>query len=900
MLHFIEPAPSAPHAANAVVALKKGPDGQYTANRVCYNYKAINLLTRDMHTGYPVAEELFQDLGDAQWFTRVDLRSGFYQVHLAEASQDFSASWWDKQLYRFKRVPFGLKQAPPYFQKVMETELGKRGLLKFCKVFIDDILIHSATFAEHIRHVEAVLQCLIEVGLRIHPDKSCFALDAVDFLGFDVSNHGLTPQQAKVQAIKDLPYPANLKDLKTVLGKLRYYGCFCEKFSAIARPLNDLTKADVKWTWGPEQAAAMDKIRGLISTPGKVLRRCNVEARTLIHCDWSKHGLGAVLGQLDAEGLEYLVACASRSLNKHEAEYSSFKGEMLAACWACKIFRVYVLGLHFTLVTDHQPLLWMFSNSNVTGAIARWACMMQSFDFDIMHRPVPYITYNPLTLTLGCTVDAVLQVREVLSICTKPLPSAVAKMVQSGVTLYEMCGGLCAGLEATLRNGIRANRYLYSDTAPAAQTVARFHTQALLKLYPHLLQPYACDGAFTTLPQDVKAITPQHLMDAAVNDQTQWLIITGPECQDFSPAGSNRGLRGPRAAVLQACTTVIGYVQQLQHPAQPLYIIENAAMQHNFRSPAIATVDFTAVNMTIGQPVCVDAATFNSDERERTLGYYTGATAAPGLTALQRHVLTGNCMDQRALVAIIRTSVELAAPPRLTALLAYQPPIRPQLLPASTPILFLTTVPRFPHSSPAPSDDMPSHSRQFYGTELACMLAVTRNASAPRRIQPAFPPPSAPPATPLIPTLAPGKQLDADIRLADMAKESEPLDIHDDQFVLEYLRRKVLGTNWSVARTRRGNGFVERSVGTIKAALTKICSEHLSTDTWDIDIAKVVMAYNCSPQETTKCAPFTLLYARAPVMNDPQAELAMTTVLPDLTDIQQTQALVSTLLERTE
>eukprot|EP00798_Chlamydomonas_sp_ICE-L_P022089 gene22089-biopygen30771 len=1117
-----------------------------------------------------LAEELFQDLGDAQWFTRVDLRSGFYQVHLAEASQDFSAFWWDKQLYRFKRVPFGLKQAPAYFQKVMETELGKRGLLKSARCSSMTSSSIAPPLQSTSRHVEAVLQCLIEVGLRIHPDKSCFALDAVDFLGFDVSNHGLTPQQAKVQAIKDLPYPANLKDLKTVL-------------------------------------AAMDKIRGLISTPGKVLRRFNVEARTLIHCDWSKHGLGAVLGQLDAEGLEYLVACASRSLNKHEAEYSSFKGEMLAACWACKIFRVYVLGLHFTLVTDHQPLLWMFSNSNVTGAIARWACMMQSFDFDIMHRPgaqhVPYITYNPLTLTLGCTVDAVLQVREVLSICTKPLPSAVAKMVQSGVTLYEMCGGLCAGLEATLRNGIRVNSYLYSDTAPAAQTVARFRTQALLKLYPHLLQPYACDGAFITLPQDVKAITPQHLMDAAVNDQTQWLIITGPECQDFSPAGSNRGLRGPRAAVLQACTTVIGYVQQLQHPAQPLYIIENAAMQHNFRSPAIATEDFTAVNMTIGQPICVDAATFNSgahrlrnkwqnlvdpfelqrelntvrrtanisanafldpgrsttrvyrsdappfclankigqprtamptlvayplsraflpdtpgsiyslqggawseprpDERERMLGYYTGATAAPGLTALQRHVLTGNCMDQRAIVAIIRTSVELAAPPRLTALLAYHPPIRPQLLPASTPVLFLTTVPRFPHSSPAPSDDMPSHSRQFYGTELACMLAVTRNASAPRRIQPAFPPPSAPPATPLIPTLAPGKQLDADIRLADMAKESEPLDIHDDQFVLEYLRRKVLGTNWSVARTRRvlarsrkyklgssptgaekiirilantmerivpapseratiiqraheasghfgarrtaylvvssfwwqgvvkqvkalvknckvcdqalayfnqptatlqshpihglffawgidlsgpyiktargntylmhaieyfsavlvvvpipakeaahtmyahahgvlahygthavaitdngpeflgkfkehlthnfidhrtthpnhpqGNGFVERSVGTIKAALTKICSEHLSTDTWDIDIAKVVMAYNCSgPQETTKCAPFTLLYARAPVMNDPQAELAMTTVLPDLTDIQQTQALASTLLERTE
>eukprot|EP00798_Chlamydomonas_sp_ICE-L_P026360 gene26360-biopygen11318 len=208
LLGFIEPAPSAQHAANPVVALKKGPDGQYTANRVCYNYKAINLLTKDMHT-------------------------------------------------------------------------------------------------------------------------------------------------------------------------------------AIARPLNDLTKNDVKWTWGPEHTAAMDAIRRNISTPGKVLRRFDINARTLIHCDWSQHGLGAVLGQLNSEGNEYLVACASRSLNKHEAGYSSLKGEMLAACWACKIFRVYVFGLHFTLVTDHQPLLWMFSSANVTGAIARWACMPQSFDFDIMHRPAP-------------------------------------------------------------------------------------------------------------------------------------------------------------------------------------------------------------------------------------------------------------------------------------------------------------------------------------------------------------------------------------------------------------------------------------------------------------------------------------------------------------------------------
>eukprot|EP00798_Chlamydomonas_sp_ICE-L_P021357 gene21357-biopygen30063 len=205
-------------------------------------------------------------------------------------------------------------------KKVMETELGKRGLLKFSKVFIDDILVHSATFADHIKDVEAVLQCLIDIGLRIHPDKSCFALDAVDFLGFDVSNHGLTPQAAKVQAIKDLPYPSNLKDLKTIL--------------------EDNTGARI---------------------------------------------------DLDSD------------------LYAAFP-------------------------------------------------------------TVPTTPYVPLDLTLGHIVDYVLDVRSVLSICTTPLPAAVTYMAQNGITLYEMCGGMCAGLEAALRNGIQVNRQLDTDLRLAAMS----------------------------------------------------------------------------------------------------------------------------------------------------------------------------------------------------------------------------------------------------------------------------------------------------------------------------------------------------------------------------------------------------------------------------------------------
>eukprot|EP00798_Chlamydomonas_sp_ICE-L_P005940 gene5940-biopygen13273 len=221
-------------------------------------------------------------------------------------------------------------------KKVMETELGKHGLLKFSKVFIDDIMVHSATFADHIKDVEAVLQCLIDIGLRIHPDKSCFALDAVDFLGFDVSNHGLTPQAAKVQAIKDLPYPSNLKDLKTILGA----------------------------------------------------QHGNADALSRFPSPTAEDNTGARI-DLDSD------------------LYAAFP-------------------------------------------------------------TVPTTPYVPLDLTLGHIVDYVLDVRSVLSICTTPLPAAVTYMAQNGITLYEMCGGMCAGLEAALRNGIQVNRQLDTDLRLAA------------------------------------------------------------------------------------------------------------------------------------------------------------------------------------------------------------------------------------------------------------------------------------------------------------------------------------------------------------------------------------------------------------------------------------------------
>ena len=200
--------------------------------------------------------------------------------------------------------------------------------------------------------------------------------------------YGITPQEAKVAALMALPHPKNIDELRITLGKIRYYGCFCPNFSAIARPMLDLLKKGAEYKWDPAvHGAAFDTVVREIAKPGRALKRFDPSKPIFIHTDFSNVGLGAVLSQHDELGQEAMVCCASRSLNKHERNYSSYKGECLAAVWACRLFQTYTQGLHFTLVTDHEPLKWLMASQTLEGAHARWACLLQEHDFDIMHRP---------------------------------------------------------------------------------------------------------------------------------------------------------------------------------------------------------------------------------------------------------------------------------------------------------------------------------------------------------------------------------------------------------------------------------------------------------------------------------------------------------------------------------
>jgi len=383
---FIELAdPLNKYASCPTMPAKKNEVGEWVERRFAIDYRAINAKTKTMRYSLDLPEELFQRVEGKRFLTSLDLRSGFHQLPLDDFAKTTTAFWWGKQLWQFKRLPYGARNSVYSFQGVMDKVLREAGLSECAWAYVDDVLICSSSMEEHIRDVQAVLQALHAVGLRVHPGKSVFCSDKLEYLGHVITPEGIEPQAAKVAAMASLPIPTSVSTLQSFMGLLNYYRCYCPQFSSIAKPLNKLLQKGVAFEWGQEQQQAYDTLKQqLCSEP--VLRRADPSKQFILHTDWSQHGLGAVLAQLDDEGREYMVACASRSLNIHERNYTPWKGELLAVVWGIKTFRVYLHGVSFELVTDHQPLLWLLNQNEPTGQQARWVLSLMEYDFTVRHR----------------------------------------------------------------------------------------------------------------------------------------------------------------------------------------------------------------------------------------------------------------------------------------------------------------------------------------------------------------------------------------------------------------------------------------------------------------------------------------------------------------------------------
>lgn len=240
------PTLAARHASAITMPAKKAPDGTWSDKRFCVDLRRHNnnVVVDKYHM--PLPDDLFRRVQGARWISKLDCRSGFFNLVLSPSSRALTAFWWEGKLYAFNRLPFGHVNATAYFQRVMDHEIRAAGLSNNCLVFVDDCLVISNTFEEHLQHLRALLRRFQAVGLRCHPAKSILAGDAMPYLGHIVSAEGMRPEQAKVAAIQRLPAPKNADQVRSYLGVIGFNRCYVPGYSEIAKPLNAVLRKDVR------------------------------------------------------------------------------------------------------------------------------------------------------------------------------------------------------------------------------------------------------------------------------------------------------------------------------------------------------------------------------------------------------------------------------------------------------------------------------------------------------------------------------------------------------------------------------------------------------------------------------------------------------------------------------
>ncbi|XP_063994419.1 uncharacterized protein LOC135171776 [Diachasmimorpha longicaudata] len=352
--------------------------------RMVIDYRSLNEKTIGDAYPLPNINEILDQLGNAQYFSSFDLASGFHQIPIHPNDTHKTAFSTPYQHYEFTRMPFGLKNAPPTFQRMMDKVLiGLQGKELF--VYMDDIVIYSQTLEEHVRKFQNLSERLRKAGLQLEPDKCHFLKKEINYLGHIISSDGVRPEPKKLTAVQNFPRPTNQKNIRQFLGLTGYYRRFIPNYAKIAKPLTSLLMKDKKFQWGDEENKAFSNLRNaLCKSP--ILQYPDFTKEFVITTDACGYGIAGILSQGEI-GKDLPIAYISRVLGKSERNYSTIEKEMLAIIYAVNYFRPYVYGRKFTLVTDHRPLTWINSVSSPNSRIVRWRLSMQDFDYRIVYKP---------------------------------------------------------------------------------------------------------------------------------------------------------------------------------------------------------------------------------------------------------------------------------------------------------------------------------------------------------------------------------------------------------------------------------------------------------------------------------------------------------------------------------
>ena len=384
--------------------------------RLCCDYRNLNKKTIPDKQPIPRVQDILDGLGGQHFFSTLDMSQAYHQGEIGMESRKYTAFSTPWSLYEWVRIPYGLTNAPPCFQRFMNDCLYNLRD-KICVAYLDDILIYGKTWKEHEENLKTVLRCLRKKGVKLNPKKCDFFKKEVRYLGRLISGEGYRPDPENTSALNvSRNAPKTVGKLRSLLGFIGYFRNFVKDFSRKLKPVYDLlkieegqsikkhldSKREIKWL--PEHQQIVDNVIDSLQSP-EVIAFPDFNEPFILHCDASQLGLGGVLYQ-NQSGKLRVISFASRTLSPAEKNYYLHSGklEFLALKWCItdKFSDYLHYGPPFVVFTDNNPLTYVLSSAKLNATGLRWVSQLANYKFEIKYRPgknhidADFLSRNPL------------------------------------------------------------------------------------------------------------------------------------------------------------------------------------------------------------------------------------------------------------------------------------------------------------------------------------------------------------------------------------------------------------------------------------------------------------------------------------------------------------------------
>jgi hypothetical protein len=359
--------------------------------RFCVDFRQLNKVTKSMSYPLPLIDDILAQLGEAKYFTCLDLKSGYWQVKMEEKDKEKTAfATPHRGLFQFLVMPFGLANAPSVFMMLMNVVL--QGLEGFACAYLDDVIIFSKTAEEHARHIQQVFERLRMHNLKLKLKKCKFFQEETEYLGFVISKDGVKPNPNKVEAIRRMAAPSNVREVRSFVGMCSYYRRFIPNFSEIAEPIVALTRKYARFVWTETCQKAFDFIKKSLSVV-PLLAFPDPNQPYILYTDASDSCIGACLAQevpcTNGNKEEKPIYFLSHKLSDTQCRWSTIEKEAFAIHYALQKLDFYLHNAKFTIRTDHRPLRYLLESPMQNRKIQMWALSLSGYDCQIEYIPGP-------------------------------------------------------------------------------------------------------------------------------------------------------------------------------------------------------------------------------------------------------------------------------------------------------------------------------------------------------------------------------------------------------------------------------------------------------------------------------------------------------------------------------